>query len=173
MKFVILQERTYGQPKLTTPKVLKGHKQVGSATFNEHCKCPVHVIGNSVYIKMRDWFSPAFKCEESGTPLNYRLKKYFPNANLKPEKFIYHDNWGEIILRSEAWVVFHDVEIDSNLPARFARVMFRDLGLIWYERNDFCSWVRFFEDVCKIIDREIHIPQTNKYRYVFEVTPYE
>jgi hypothetical protein len=108
LKFTQYSIRHYGQPKLTKPKELKGIKQIFSIDYiPKKCKCPIYIKNDDIWIKHRDYFSPIFNPPDDkymGKPLNDVLKKYFPNCNLKPEKFIYSDNWSSSVLRNEAWI---------------------------------------------------------------------
>jgi len=117
LEFIIHSFRKYGQPKLAKPKELKGIKQAFSIEYmTKKCKCPVFIKDDDVWIKHRDYFSPAMKVnfEDTGTSLNYRANKYLgKNIN---SKFLYDDTWGEIVERQEAWIVIKNLikEIKSG-----------------------------------------------------------
>lgn len=102
--------RRYGQPKLQKPKELKDVKQLCSVKFpiDGQAACLVFVKDKDVWIKHRDYFSRPFT-KGSSLPINERLKKYFPNIKLKKERFIYTDEYSEIILRNEAWLKIENV----------------------------------------------------------------
>lgn len=104
--------RLYGQPKLDKPKELKGIKQSFSVQWNKNCTCQCFVKDNDLWIKHRDFFSSSHKHlpEDNGTPLTYRIKKYFGVSKSYLDKFIYSDCWGDIILRNEAWIVFRNMK---------------------------------------------------------------
>jgi hypothetical protein len=94
----IISERRYGQPKLAKPKPLSKLKQAFSYDLNNHCKCPVCVVDNDVYIKHRDWCSTVL----------HKGKEVEEYRRLHP-KFVYNDCFACIILRGEAWIKFPDV----------------------------------------------------------------
>jgi hypothetical protein len=105
LKFVLYSYRAYGDPKLKKPKELKGIKQAFSVDYIPgKCRCPVYLEGNNIWIKHRDYFSPSMKLptEDIGAPLNVLITKYTDKK--KGKKFIYSDAWGDIVLRSEAWI---------------------------------------------------------------------
>lgn len=160
--------RFYGQPKMDKPKELKGNKSCFSVDWiPKKCTCQCYINGGDLWIKHRDFFSATHKPEpcDIGTPLSYRLKKYF-GKSASNEKFIYADNWGSIVLRNEAWIVFrnfkHDIAknkfltsdseysikhyVSNNMKRAFLLSDFaQKLGI--YELED--NWDRFFESICK------------------------
>lgn len=100
--------RKYGQPKLEKPSELKGLKQIGSANFNKHCKCPIFVLNDDVWIKHRDFFSETFEPTDSndiGADLSTICKKYFNQEKKCVKDFVYSDTWGDVVLRNEAWLI--------------------------------------------------------------------
>lgn len=101
--FHIHSFRKYGESKLSKPKVLKGIKQSFSVKYLKS-KCQVFIKDSNVWIKHRDYFSPSMllPSEDSGTPMEYLIKKYVGKDRNK--KFIYGDAWGDIVLRQEAWL---------------------------------------------------------------------
>ena len=110
LKFILYSYRIYGQPKLNKPKELKGIKQVFSADYIPNkCRCPVYIEGNNVWIKHKDYFSPSLKLpmEDIGAPLNVLMTKY--TNKKKGQKFIYNDEWGDVVLRNEAWIKLENV----------------------------------------------------------------
>lgn len=157
----VFSYRLYGQPKLTKPVELKGMKQSFSVNYIPNkCKCQCFVNGNDLWIKHRDFFSQHHKPaqQDIGTPLTYRLGKYFNMDKKYLDKFVYPDSWGEIILRNEAWIVFRNFNqlINKNkyYPIKSMIKMFL--------QSDFCiqhlisqcdlgggDWERFFERVCR------------------------
>lgn len=94
----IVSERRYGQPKLAKPKELKNIKQAFTYDLNKHCKCPVFITGNDVWIKHRDWCS---KVLHSGKEVEEYRSKH--------PKFVYNDCFAAIVLRGEAWIRIKDV----------------------------------------------------------------
>jgi hypothetical protein len=95
MNIEILAERRYGEPKLKTPKELKGIAKAGTVPFGPKCSCPVYVTDSHIYLKHRDFFSPCIslqQAKDSGI-----INKWNP-------KFIYNDNFGSVVLRCEAWL---------------------------------------------------------------------
>lgn len=95
MKIEILSSREFGEPKLSKPKELKGIKQAGTALFGPKCKCPFYLTPSHVYVKHRDFFSPSISFPDA-----LRLG-IIDNFN---KKFVYNDNFGSVVLRSEAWL---------------------------------------------------------------------
>lgn len=103
IKFNIHSFRKYGQPKLDKPKELKGVKQAISADYIPNkCKCQVFILGDDVWVKHGDYFSPSMQVDEIGAPLDYLVNKY--TEKTKGKKFIYGDAWGDIVERQESWV---------------------------------------------------------------------
>lgn len=97
--------REPGAAKLRKPAELRGCSPVGSAVYiTGRCTCPVIVSGGDVWVKHRDYFSPAMPTppELAGTPLATRMRA----AGMEPRRgrFVYDDAWGEIVLRREAWL---------------------------------------------------------------------
>ena len=64
---------------------------------------------DDVWVKHRDYFSPSFipPVEDLGKPLGYILEKYF-DSNME-KKFVYSDNWSDVVLRTEAWIVIENL----------------------------------------------------------------
>lgn len=154
-----LSYRKYGQPKLSTPKELSKIKQVFSGEYiPKKCNCPCYIKGNDLFIKHKDFFSPEICNEEDiGTPLNYRLKKY--GMATKNEKFCYADNWGAIVARCEAWIVFRNIiptilREDESQASRLLLELFENNDkMAQIELKNYISfenqWLRFFEDITK------------------------
>ena len=154
----VVSYRLYGQPKLNKPSELKGVKQSFSVDFiRNKCKCQCFVNGDDLWIKHRDFFSPCHvpsDPKDYGTPLRYRLKKYFGVDKAYLDKFVYPDSWGEIILRNEAWIVFRNIrqvaKRDSHIPV--STVVKSFVGSDVLIKNGIHSldgcWHRFFETVC-------------------------
>ena len=51
--------------------------------------------------------------DDFGTPLNYRLHKYF--GKTKTKKFMYEDCWSSIVLRNEAWLCIKNLMINLDI----------------------------------------------------------
>lgn len=145
--------RLYGQPKLPKPKELKGINKAFNINFFKNCSCQCFVKGNDLWIKHRDYFSqPIDKPEDSGTPLEYRIKKYGIDSKVN-SGFVYNDCWGAIVGRNEAWIIIKDVIPQVN------RCSERELSTVIIE--EFCKmermskydldeyWHFFFENVAK------------------------
>ena len=154
-KMKLYSFRSYGQPKLTKPKELKGIKQSFTCDFiPKKCKCACFIKDNDLYIKHRDYFSKELEVEEEDfdKPLEYLCKKYLGKD--KNSKFVYPDCWGSIILRNEAWIKVENIlpktKIMSELEMKECLFkLFRDMTKL--KRSDFCdgTWERFWESVSK------------------------
>ena len=117
IEFTLYSFRKYGEPKLKKPKELNNIKQTLSVDYiPKKCKCQIYIKGNDVWIKHKDYFSSAIPPEshELGMPLNYFAEKYL--GKNRPAKFIYHNSWGSVIARNEAWIVVRNLvnEIQSG-----------------------------------------------------------
>lgn len=158
IQYEVYSKRYYGQPKLSKPKELKNIKSIGTAVFiPKHCNCQMFVKDNDLWVKHDDYFSRLWHppVDDIGKPQSYYLNKYFSD-NRGHSKFIYHDDWGGIVLRNNAWLVIRNAvpmllyrEIDYAQVARMiwesqAKVekigMYDDISL---------EWVMFWEDVVK------------------------
>lgn len=152
IKFNMIQFASHGK-KLTKPKELKGLKKNFSVKFIGRTTCECYIIGNDVWIKHMDYFSPEYcRPEDVGTPLNYRLKKY--GIKEKGKKFIYDDNWGAIVLRQTAWLrIDNIVNISQNmLPSKMANIIC-DLQKKYHKfTSDLdLEWNRFYEEIIENI----------------------
>lgn len=150
--------RFYGQPKMKKPDELKGIKPSFSVDWiPKKCTCECFIKDNDLWIKHRDFFSTTHKPDQCdiGTPLSYRLQKYFGKSTAN-QKFIYDDNWGLIVLRNEAWIVFRnlknnmvkykDCEVMANCLVRsFLRSDLLMFNFMIYGLD--LEWTRFFEQV--------------------------
>lgn len=95
MKIEILSQRRYGEPKLKTPKELKGIPKAGTVPFGSKCSCPVYITDSHIYLKHRDFFSPCItrqQAKDSGI------------IDMWNKRFIYNDTFGGAVLRCEAWL---------------------------------------------------------------------
>ena len=143
--------RCFGQPKLNKPKECNNINLLGSITFNwgfrKGVKCKVWKSGETVYVLQRDWFSPCISFEEA-----------ISHGIIKPEqhrkKFIYNDNFGGVILRSEAVISFQMPDLTAfildtrfDLVKEFALM----LGEDWTDLSDLYRWEDFFEDILKLL----------------------
>jgi hypothetical protein len=162
--FVVHSQRVYGQPKLKKPKELGGVRQTYSAAFNHKCKCQCYVLGNDLWIKHRDWFSETWQPPEGeriDMTMGYYMRKYF-NRDI-PNKFIYDDTWGDIVLRNEAWLRIENVisvmRSESVITSRAVvlQAMASALGLNYY---DLCAshWERFIEGTVSQFQKHIKTP---------------
>lgn len=116
IEFEEYSKRKYGEPKLSKPAELKNIPQFSTISYiYKKCTCPIFIKENDVWIKHNDYFSDTFNppTADIGKPTSYILKKYF-NTNLK-EKFVYSDNWGSVVLRSEAWLCLRNLFAKTKL----------------------------------------------------------
>ena len=146
----------YGEPKLAKPKELKGIKQSFSVDYIfKKCKCPVFILNNDVWIQHKDYFSPSMKLpiEDQGMPLGVLAKKYL-NKN-KGNKFLYPDSWGDIVLRSEAWILvknlIHTIKQDEFELNILNDIIRQQEKVCKFEEYDLCcsDMERFWEKVIK------------------------
>lgn len=117
MRYKIHSFRRYGEPKLKKPKILSGIQQAFSVDYIPgKCRCQVFIHKEDVWIKHRDYFSEVYKptMEELGRPLNYFVEKHLCKNG--PQRFIYDDAWGAVVLRNEAWIVIEGLlaEVRTN-----------------------------------------------------------
>ena len=101
IRYEIISERVYGQPKLSKPTELKGIKHLFSIPYLKTTN-QVFIKDDIVYIKLRDHFSPSVNLGQ-GLPLLAKMK-LMDIPTTRKEKFIYADSWGDVVLRSEAWI---------------------------------------------------------------------
>ena len=175
MQFSVYSYRKHGEPKLNKPKELKGIKQDFSEDYIPG-KCKFAVFADrendQLWIQARDWFSPSWRSkdpEDFGAPMPVLLKKYNIKGSCKG--FVYPDCWGDIVLRSEAWIrfdgVFKDMEewedrrwrrevwlpMQVGIVDEMCRCIERHYG--WPELDLACSDMeRFFEKVIKRLEEE-------------------
>ena len=89
--------------KPTKPKELKGMKSIGTVSFLNRAACQFFVVGDDLFVKHTDYFSPSYSRDEDiGTPIEYRARKY--GISEKKNKFVYADCWGDIVIRQVAWL---------------------------------------------------------------------
>lgn len=173
----IISYRNYGKEKLDKPKEIKGVKQSFSVEYiYKKCSCQCFVNGDDLWIKHRDFFSSSFDppdIDDISKPLGYRLKKYFPDIYIGyHQKFAYDDNWGDIVLRNEAWLVFRNIRNTFKktdiLPIRTISNSF--LNSDFLVKNNILElnsdWEHFFEKLCSsyrdFLKNEKNIIETNK-----------
>ena len=87
--------RTYGYPKLVKPKPCCNKNLIGSVKFSRFkpVQCKVWLFNGTIYVLNRDWFSECISFDLA------EQRSIFVNRN---EKFIYRNNFGDVILRNEA-----------------------------------------------------------------------
>jgi hypothetical protein len=95
MKIEILSQRRYGEPKLKTPKELKGIPKAGTVPFGSKCSCPAYITDSHIYLKHRDFFSPCITLQQA---------KDAGIIDKWNKRFIYNDTFGGVVLRCEAWL---------------------------------------------------------------------
>lgn len=158
LKYVVHSYRLYGQPKLNKPKELKGIKSIGNAIFNTHVNPQIFISDKDVWIRHNDYFSSSWRPPEGeriDMPTSYYMKKYF-NIE-RPEKFIYADCWGDIVLRNEAWI-----KLENLVPlcrykemnySQIARKIIQQQKLVEKGMSDgVCNeWEMFWEKVVKVV----------------------
>ena len=162
MKYIEYSFRSYGKPKLSKPKELKGVKSIGCVNFNKHCNPQVFISDADVWVKHNDYFSPEWRPpdgERIDMPTSYYLKKYFNQRHT--EKFIYPDCWGSIILRNEAWIKLENLVplckykdmVDTQISDMIIRKQKIAVGGM---SDEVClEWGRFWENVIKLVRGEI------------------
>lgn len=118
IKFLILSHRFCGQPKLRKPRDITGVAPAFSVDYiPKRARCQVFVKEADAYIKHVDYFSPSLRDPYLiGTPLEVRAKKHLSVDRKK--KFVYGDSWGDIVLRSEAWVKIEGLALASKTGFR-------------------------------------------------------
>jgi hypothetical protein len=162
----IVSFRLYGQPKLKKPIELKGIKQSFSVEFiPQKCKCQCFVKDNDLWIKHRDFFSSCYQpsdLKDIGTPISYRLQKYFDVNKNYLDKFVYPDSWGEIVLRNEAWIVFRNIKqaVYKNKFYKLIPIVKKTLlntSLLNKSGIDTLDdyWERFLKNLCANYDKYI------------------
>lgn len=107
--FSNIQFRKYGQPKLKKPTELKNIKSFDKVSGVQKATSPLFIKGNDLYVQCKDYFSPSWRppSEYIGAPLSVIARKFSDQE--RKEKFVYLDGWGDIVLRSEAWLKVSNV----------------------------------------------------------------
>lgn len=153
VSFQLISERKFGQAKLHKPSELKGKKADFSVDFGKKCKCQCFVCEEDIWINHHDFFSPSWRPpdDDIGKPTTYYLKKYF--GITRSDKFIYPDSWGEIVLRSEAWIVVRNIvpllRITSAKHAKHVALkeFCKLFPSVAYSHDQ--AWPSFFEELTK------------------------
>lgn len=149
--------RSYGQPKLNKPSEIKGIKQSFFVDFiSNKCKCQCYIKDNDLWIKHRDFFSQKHRpnLKDIGTPITFRLQKYFGMNKKYLDKFVYPDSWGSIVLRNEAWIVFRNIkqviERSNSIPLSATMDTFlKSEFLVKHGITELSiDWEIFFEKLC-------------------------
>lgn len=145
------------------PKELKGIQPIGSVRFSK-ASCPVFVYSTDVYINHNDYFSPSMPIDpqDHGTPLNYRSQKYL--GRLEKKKFMYDDNWGDIVLRRRAWIKIQcmvPLVTQELSPPQAAKVIKAEM--INYHQikttGPLLEWERFYEEVARLVKEKLGITE--------------
>lgn len=117
MKYEVIQARRWGAPKLKRPEELKGRKKTFSVG-DRHLRLDWYLLpGGVAIVYCNNFFSksysppPEFGPCHSMNEIIAAFNKQFPSLAINPkkEKFVYPDNYGEIILRNEAWLKFSEI----------------------------------------------------------------
>lgn len=106
IEFIEYSFRRYGENKLSKPSELKGMSKAFSIDYiPKKARCQVFIKNNDVWIKHVDYFSPSLdiRPEDQGSNLKTLCNKYCDD-NSRKSKFVYDDCFGDIVLRSEAWL---------------------------------------------------------------------
>lgn len=125
ISFSNIQFRKYGQPKLKKPTELKNIKAFDKVSGVQKATSPLFIKGNDLYVQCKDYFSPSWRppSEYVGAPLSVIARECFDHK--RTEKFVYPDGWGDIVLRSEAWLKVSNVvlTVDYLNPIRIAQAI--------------------------------------------------
>jgi len=143
--------RYFGEPPLKKPKECNNKTLLGSVNFSfgigKPVKCKVWLCDVTVFVLHRDWFSPCISHEEA-------YKRGIIDSVTRYKKFIYNDNFGGVILRSEALLSFQlpDMSrfiLDNRfaLVKEFAELVHRE----WFDLPQVCRWEDFFEEILKLV----------------------
>lgn len=161
LEYIVYSHRYYGEPKLSKPKELKGIKSIGSAIFiPKKCNPQIFVNGNDIYIKHTDYFSCSWqppKGERINKGQSYYMNKYF-DENRK-EKFIYTDNYADIVLRNDAWILLRNsIQVIKSTTNHldFTQLVLqqqkKDKYTQFTTNDSILEWRRFWEDVYTKVD---------------------
>lgn len=175
MELEIYSFRKYGEPQLVKPKELKGIKPVGIPYIPKKCTCQVFVLSDrrEIWIKHKDYFSPSFKVpdEDFGAPLPVILEKYFNKD--KKKKFNYHDCWGDIVLRQEAYLKLTNVPVIKYYPETVQKILRIQEQLHDFEEFDLCGTYmeRFWEEVFVEYNKHFKEYDDEQYTYLKLLVP--
>lgn len=166
IEYIEHSKRFYGQPKLVKPKELKNINSIGSVEFvPNHCNPQIFIKDDDIWIKHTDYFSANWrppKDERIDMPLNYYANKYF-NKN-KGTKFVYADDWGDIVLRNEAWLKITNVvelirkcnyncyQSEHRMAHEILNKQTSKLGFEDYS----CEWERYWENVMRFVNKYLY-----------------
>ena len=158
--------RKHGTAKLSKPKELKGCKQVLSIPFIK-CKCQVFIVGDDVWIKHNDYFSPSLSLgyEFDTMPLSSKINAL--GISDKKGKFAYRDDWGDIVLKQEAYIVLEKLMLDIRnkvFPPHIVNSITRQQEIHHgFDELELAvgEWERFYENLI----RELKI----RYFYISQV----
>lgn len=152
VEFVLHSFKPYTKNKLDKPKNLKGIKQVASVAFSK-CKCQIFISGNDVWIKHNDYFSPSLSLGYNFDTMPLSSKINALGIGKKGTKFVYADDWGDIVLKQEAYIVLKDLMVDINnrvFPPHIVNRITKQQEK-WHGFDELelsvGEWERFYEDV--------------------------
>lgn len=159
VQFILISFRNYDEPKLPKPKELKGIKQDYTIEFAEKSKCGIFILDKDVYIKHNDYFSPSLKggYDFDTMPLSSKLNKL--GISKKGKKFIYADDWGDIVLKQEAWIMLKGIitDIEKNIhPVCIRHEILRQQEKVHsMERYDLevGEWERFYSAIIRKLSK--------------------
>ena len=119
----VISWRNWGQPKLKTLDILKGHKPDFKIHWNKKLDFSAYVVNYDVYVFFHDWYSRGYK---PSNPCAYTVHQQIAdwNENMvkhgvdpidqKKFKFIYPDGFGSIVLRGDAWLLYKNLVRDCD-----------------------------------------------------------
>lgn len=146
--------------KLQKPKELKGIRKFASVPFEGKSQCQLFLSGDNLYINHSDYFSQMWRppADDIGKPTSYYMKKYF--GVLRPEKFIYADSWGAIVIRNRAWLrITNFVQLVKHLnSAQVATTVWPMIRQYhhWATEEYNLEWERFLEAVAKATQKYVN-----------------
>lgn len=85
------------------------------------------------------------------------MNKYFNFNTKRNEKFVYPDNWGDIILRNEAWILLKNIlpimqtENYISVAQEILKLQKMDKYSPSFSVGDDMECIRFWENVCKCV----------------------
>ena len=120
--FEIISSRKWGEPKIKKPQCLKNRKYDKKIQWNKKRNIDLYFDGDDVIIYHPDWYSQSYEpfVKSSFMDINYMINDW--NTYMVPRgadpidtrknKFIYTDNFSDIIMRGEAWIRFKNLVTD-------------------------------------------------------------